>query len=108
MQRVLPRADQNIKRRRKDRWRTQSAAVYPAKQTSRRLPPDIQPKAFIKLAMLAAASAPQDLQSPPSNRFHELDRDRKGQYSISINMQWRICFGWSDGGATDVEITDYH
>ena len=77
-------------------------------QRSRKLPPDIQSKAFKKLAMLAAAADPQDLQSPLSNRFHALDRDRKGQYSIAINMQWRICFGWSDGGATDVEITDYH
>ena len=77
-------------------------------QRSRKLPLEIQTKAFSKLSMLAAATIPQDLQSPPSNRFHALDRDRKGQYSISINMQWRICFGWSDGGATDVEITDYH
>ena len=77
-------------------------------QRSRKLPADIQLKAFTKLAMIAAASNPQDLQSPPGNRFHALDRDRKGQYSIAINMQWRICFGWSDGGATDVEITDYH
>ena len=77
-------------------------------QRSRKLPLDIQPKAFVILKLLSAASGPEDMKSPPGNRFHALDRDRKGQYSVSINMQWRICFGWSDGGATDVEITDYH
>ena len=77
-------------------------------QRSRKLPADMQPKAFALLKLLAAATHLDDLKSPPGNRFHSLDRDRKGQYSVSINMQWRICFGWSDGGATDVEITDYH
>jgi toxin HigB-1 len=77
-------------------------------QRSRKLPVDIQPKAFIILQMLEAATRLDDMKSPPGNRFHALDRDRKGQYSVSINMQWRICFRWSDGGATDVEITDYH
>ncbi len=49
-----------------------------------------------------------DLKVPPSNRLHELGKDRKGQYSISVNDQWRICFGFIDGDAFDVEITDYH
>ncbi len=45
---------------------------------------------------------------PPSNRLHSLEGDRKGQYSISINDQWRICFVFQDGDAYDVEICDYH
>ena len=77
-------------------------------QRSRKLPVDMQSKAFAILQLLAAASHCDDMKSPPGNRFHALDQDRKGQYSVSINMQWRICFGWSDGGATYVEITDYH
>ena len=60
------------------------------------------------LRILDAATDLDTLRAVPGNRFHVLKDDRKGQYSISINMQWRICFGWSDGGATDVEITDYH
>jgi len=49
-----------------------------------------------------------DLKVPPSNRLHKLERDREGQYSISVNDQWRICFRFVDGGAYDVERTDYH
>jgi len=48
------------------------------------------------------------LKVPPGNRLHELERDRKGQHSISVNDQWRICFRFVDGDAYDVEITDYH
>lgn len=49
-----------------------------------------------------------DLRVPPGNRLHQLSGDRKGQYSVSINDQWRICFKWHDGNTVDVEITDYH
>jgi proteic killer suppression protein len=57
--------------------------------------------------MLHAAINLVDLQVPPGNRLHALSGDRKRQYSISINDQWRICFGWKDGNAYSVEITDY-
>lgn len=77
-------------------------------QRSRKLPADIQSRALAKLAMLDAAAELDDLKNPPSNRLHELKHDRAGQHSISINMQWRICFVWNDGNAHDVEITDYH
>jgi len=50
----------------------------------------------------------EDLKVPPNNRLHELQRERKGQYSISVNDQWRICFRFEDGDAYDVELTDYH
>ena len=89
-------------------FRDKEAEKIASGQRSRTRPADIQPKAFRLLKLLSAASGPDDMKSPPGNRFHALDHDRKGQYNVSINMQWRICFGWSDGGATDVEITDYH
>jgi toxin HigB-1 len=60
-----------------------------------------------KLEMLAAAGVLSDLRVPPGNRLEALKGDRKGQYSIRINDQWRICFRWNDG-AEDVEIVDYH
>lgn len=75
---------------------------------SRKFPQDIQDRALIRLKMLNRSRSLDDLRNPPSNRLHALDRDRAGQHSISINRQWRICFVWRDGGAYDVEITDYH
>ena len=60
-----------------------------------------------KLDMLDATHALADLRSPPGNRLEALKGDRRGQHSIRINDQWRICFVWSDG-AEDVEIVDYH
>lgn len=75
---------------------------------SRKLPAEIQDRALIRLKMLDAAETLEDLRNPPSNRLHALTGDRAGQHSISINMQWRICFVWRDGGADGVEITDYH
>lgn len=75
---------------------------------SRKLPADIQQRALAKLNMIDAADTLDDLKLPPSNRLHELDRDRAGQHSISINMKWRICFRWDNGTAYDVEIVDYH
>ena len=61
-----------------------------------------------KLRMLQAAQALRDLQVPPGNRLEALKGDRKGQHSIRINDQWRVCFVWTDGGADNVEIVDYH
>jgi proteic killer suppression protein len=58
--------------------------------------------------MLHAAERLMDLRVPPGNRLHQLERDRAGQHSISINDQWRICFVWRDGDAYHVEIADYH
>jgi len=58
--------------------------------------------------MLDSASTLNDLRLPPSNRLEKLKGDRKGQYSIRINEQWRVCFQFSDGRAFDVEIVDYH
>ena len=61
-----------------------------------------------KLLMLDAATALQDLASPPGNRLEALAGDRKGQHAIRINDQFRICFRWTKDGPEDVEIVDYH
>ena len=75
---------------------------------SRRLPTDIQETAFRKLRMLNRSSSVEDLRVPPGNRLEALSGNRKGQHSIRIKEQWRICFVWRNGGAYDVEIVDYH
>ena len=61
-----------------------------------------------KLDMLDAAVRLADLRSPPGNRLEALKADRKGQYSIRINQQWRICFRWTTLGPEEVESVDYH
>jgi proteic killer suppression protein len=61
-----------------------------------------------KLLLVDAAESLDDLRVPPGNRLEKLAGDRKGQYSIRINDQWRICFRWEDGNAFEVEIADYH
>ena len=75
---------------------------------SRRLPHNIQTVARRKLRMLNSAKQLEDLRIPPANRLEALKGDRRGQYSIRINDQWRICFRWHDGDASKVEIVDYH
>lgn len=75
---------------------------------SRKLPSDIQSVALRKLRMLNQARVLQDLRVPPGNRLEALKGERKGQHSIRINDQWRICFEWHDGGPGNVEIIDYH
>lgn len=75
---------------------------------SRRLPDDIPSVARRKLRMLNNAATLDDLRIPPANRLEALKGNRKGQHSIRINDQWRICFRWKDGDALDVEIVDYH
>ncbi len=76
--------------------------------TSRRLPPEIVRRALRKLEYVDLATSLDDLGASPGNRLHALEGDRKGQYSISVTDQWRICFVFADGDAYDVEITDYH
>lgn len=64
--------------------------------------------ALRKLDMVIAAGALYDLRAPPGNRLEALKGDRRGQHSIRINDQWRICFVWRDGAAREIEIVDYH
>lgn len=68
----------------------------------------IETVALRKLAMLHRAAVLDDLRIPPGNRLEALQGDRKGQHSIRINDQWRVCFVWQNGQATQVQIVDYH
>jgi proteic killer suppression protein len=68
----------------------------------------IERQARRKLLVLHGAGSLNDLRSPPGNRLEALKGERKGQHSIRINDQWRICFEWRNGGAENVEIVDYH
>jgi proteic killer suppression protein len=78
-------------------WRTGKTRGSPPASVTRR-----------KLAMLDAATKIDDVRVPPGNRLEKLPGDRRGQHSIRINNQYRICFVFRDGDAFDVEITDYH
>lgn len=77
-------------------------------QRSRKLPSTIQQTARRKLLYLDDAEDLHDLRVPPGNRLEQLHDNRAGQYSIRINDQWRICFQWEAGKASQVEIVDYH
>jgi proteic killer suppression protein len=79
-----------------------------SREYSKRIPRDIQEGALMKLQQLNAAEDLKDLSIPGSNQLEALKGDRKREYSIRINKQWRICFRWRDGHAFDVEIVDYH
>ncbi len=75
---------------------------------SRRFPASIRVTALKKLTILHWATSLSDLAVPGGNRLEALTRDRKGQHSIRINDQYRVCFVWRDGNASNVEIVDYH
>jgi len=77
-------------------------------ELSLRFARDIQRSARRKLLVLHAATDWRQMAIAPSNRLEALKGERKGQYSIRVNDQWRICFRWREGGAYDVEIVDYH
>ncbi len=75
---------------------------------AKKFPAEIWKRAVRKLEYIDLATCLSDLKVPPGNRLHELERDRKGQSSISVNDQWRICFRFVDEDAYEVELTDYH
>lgn len=75
---------------------------------AKRFPADVAARAVRKLEYVDLATKLDDLGVPPGNRLHSLKGDRKGQYAISINEQWRVCFRFVDGDAFDVEVCDYH
>ena len=78
------------------------------RQGARRWSLQVQRAALKKLLILDAAEELVDLRVPPGNRLEKLHGDRKGQHSIRVNDQWRICFQWRAGDAYEVEIVDYH
>jgi toxin HigB-1 len=79
-----------------------------SKAARRTLPSELHTKAAELLDRLNAAASANDLRTPASNRLEKLSGDRKGEHSISINDQYRICFIWNEGEAQNVEIIDYH
>ena len=78
------------------------------KSALRLCPKNIWKIAFRKLDQLDSVLSLDELRVPPGNRLETLSGDRKGQHSIRINDQFRICFGWTETDPTDIEITDYH
>ena len=79
-----------------------------SKDARRALPRELHARAAELLDRLARAATPNDLRTPVGNRLEKLSGTRKGQWSVRINGQYRICCGWEGGGAVEVEITDYH
>ncbi|MGG5171080.1 type II toxin-antitoxin system RelE/ParE family toxin [Pseudarthrobacter sp. J1738] len=77
-------------------------------QYAKRVDRAVQRAALRMLELIHAAKNVDDLRIPPGNRLEKLAGDRRGQHSIRVNAQWRICFVWRDGGAEDVELVDYH
>ena len=84
-----------------------TAAVF-AGLVVKALPNQIQNRARAKLLAIDAAKQSDDLRVPPGNCLEALHGDRRGQYSIRINEQWRICFEWREAAAWNAEMVDYH
>ena len=78
------------------------------RERSRRFPASMQRAALRKLLILHAADSLDELRVPPGNRLEALKGDRRGQHSVRVNQQWRVCFVWRQGNAHQVEIVDYH
>ena len=89
-------------------FRDKEAKRIYQRERSPSVPPNLQRVALRKLRMLDAAQNLGDLRIPPGNQLEPLKGDRKGQHSIHINDQYRVCSEWRDGHAYEVEIVDYH
>ena len=75
---------------------------------SKAVPGDVRERAVAKLTSINIATNVEELSIPPGNRLHKLSGDREGQWSISINQQYRVCFVFEGGDAYEVEVVDYH
>lgn len=89
-------------------WKGHAAEAIFEGRKPKGFSPDVVAAARRRLMRLDAALRLQDLRSPPGNRLHALHGDRKGQWALWINDQFRICFVWGSKGPEDVEIVDYH
>ncbi|MDR3374669.1 MAG: type II toxin-antitoxin system RelE/ParE family toxin [Ancalomicrobiaceae bacterium] len=90
-------------------WKTPVAkAIFEGRDPGKGFPQELVAVTRRKLARINDAGRVDDLRVPPGNRLHLLSGDRVGQWAISINDQWRICFSWREGDAHDVELVDYH
>lgn len=88
--------------------RSEVRALFEDGRPLKGTPADMQRRAVAKLQMLHAAGRLDDLRVPPGNRLEALTGDRKGQHSIRINEQYRVCFVWRNGNAHEVDTVDYH
>lgn len=79
-----------------------------SEQYVKRVDRKVQRATLRKLELIHAAKDVEDLRIPPGNRLEQLGGDRRGQHSIRVNAQWRLCFEWRDGGAENVELVDCH
>lgn len=89
-------------------WKSKEAQEVFEGRTPKGFPADLAKATRRRLAALNAANVVEDLRVPPGNRLHALDTDRVGQWSISVNDQFRICFIWGPNGPEAVEFVDYH
>ena len=89
-------------------WKTKEAKTVFEGGTPKGFPSDLAKSVRRRLAQLNAARVLEDLKTPPGNRLHPLTADRQGQWSISVNDQFRICFIWTENGPDAVEFVDYH
>ena len=89
-------------------WRGSEAKAVFEGRIPKGFPTDLVKATRRRLAQLDAATEVENLRSPPGNRLHRLSEDRQGQWSISVNDQFRICFVWSEHGPEQVEFVDYH
>ena len=85
-----------------------TAAIFAGYQPSKGLSSRLANEALAKMQQLHAAAALIDLRIPPGNRLEALKGDRRGQFSIRVDRQWRLCFRWNNNHAHDVELIDYH
>ncbi len=89
-------------------WKDNALAQVMAGRSPRGFPAALLSSARRKLFQLDGATRIEDLRTPPGNRLHELTGDRAGQWSISVNDQYRLCFTWGPNGPENVEFVDYH
>lgn len=89
-------------------YRGKAVEAIAAGNAPKGFPSDLVARAERRLRAIVNAADLRDLRSPPGNHLEALKGDRVGQHSIRINEQWRICFRWTEAGAEDVEIVDYH
>jgi proteic killer suppression protein len=90
-------------------WKTEAARlIFEGRNPGKGFPADLIATTRRRLFRLNDATLIEDLRAPPGHRLHMLDGGRAGQWSISVNDQFRICFRWGETGPEDVEFTDYH
>ncbi len=89
-------------------WADETTKAVFEGRNPRRFPANLIPAARRKMLQLNGAVRVEDMLAPPGNRLHALTGDRQGQWSVSVNDQYRLCFVWGPNGPENVEITDYH